>query len=120
MVAQAYQQSGLRSGEPQMYLKAAEKFCSSTQGYDIARNQQKAEGGPVPLNTPKNEEQDKRQNRDLSQAKPTNNSQPVKIERGSKIESNLFLFLCASSSFTCLKGAVCKGLIPSTSNQFLG
>ena len=51
-VAQAYQQSGLRSGEPQMYLKAAEKFCSSTQGYDIARNQQKAEDGPAPLNTP--------------------------------------------------------------------
>ena len=84
---------------------------------EINRKQKMDLHPSIPL---KNEEQDKRQNRDLSQAKPTNNSQPVKIECGSKIESNLFLFLCASSSFTCLKGAVCKGLIPSTSNKFLG
>ena len=120
MVAQGYQQSGLRSGEPQMYLKAAEKFCSSTRGMTLPKTNRKQKMDLRPSTPLKNEELDKRQKRDLSLAKPTNNSQAIKIECGSKIESNLFIFLCASSSFTCLQGAVCKGLVPSTSNKFLG
>lgn len=88
MVAQGYQQSGLRSGEPQMYLKAVEKFCSSTRGMTLPKTNRKQKMDLRPSTPLKNEELDKRQKRDLSLAKPTNNSQAIKIERGSKIESN--------------------------------
>ena len=79
------EQFGLRPGDNHTHLKAAgEKFCSSTRGYDDAQTQQEAftEDEPAPLSALKNEEEDKRQRRDSSLTKPSNNSQEIKIESG--------------------------------------
>ena len=65
-------QLGLRPGDHHIHLKAAgEKLCSSGWGSDVAQMQQEVR--PSPRSTLKNEEQDKRQRRDFSPAKPINN-----------------------------------------------
>lgn len=61
------------------HLKAfGEKLFSSTWGSDNTQTHQ--EDRPTPLSALKNEDQDKRQQRDLSPAKTINNSQKVKID----------------------------------------
>lgn len=81
-------QLGLRPEDPRTHLKVAgEKLCSSARGSDAAQMQQ--EDRPAPHSALKNEQQDKRQRRDLSPAKPINNSQEVESLEN-KMKSALF------------------------------
>ena len=81
-------QLGLRPGDHHTHLKVTgEKLCSSTWGSDVAQMQQLDR--PAPHRALKNEVQDKRQRRDLSLAKPLNNSQEVESLEN-KMKSTLF------------------------------
>lgn len=60
------------------------KLCSSTWGYDNAQNRHEVVTGDglLPSAPQKHERQDKKQRRNLSPAKPINNSQEEKVESG--------------------------------------